>query len=162
MSLQMVCHSFCVICYQFVEPMYRQYIVCKIPLTNCYGLTLVACVAFRFSIPLFFVVGLIPSDFMFLFFISLFIWEWILCSPYTSNVLTLLVAAFTFGPFIHKPNIKTLSMKLSEHHVLALFLGIIMCHHQQKTITQSESKLCFQCLINFIFPLRPDTNDLSD
>ena len=78
---------------------------CEIAVTNCFGLTPVACAAFKFSISHFY---FSISSIWVLIFLSLpllIFWEQVFCSFNVPDELTLFVAAFNLVAFTCKPNI---------------------------------------------------------
>ena len=89
----------------FLVPTYRQDIACDITVTNCCGLTPMACATLKFSISHFcFSISSVWAC-IFLSLLLFFFWEWVFCSFNAQDELTLFVAVFNFSAFICEPNI---------------------------------------------------------
>ena len=94
-------------------------IACDMPFTNCCGLTLMAWVAFKFSISHFFWAISSVWACIFLSLLLPFFFKQVLLSIDAPEKLTLLVADLTFGVFIYKPNM--------EMHSVQNWVKFILC-----------------------------------
>ena len=90
----------------FLSPTERQDIACDIALTICCGLTLVAWVAFKFSISHFCCSISFVWTCIFLSLLLPFFWEWVLLSTGALDKLILFVAVLTFGILIRELNVE--------------------------------------------------------